>query len=122
MTDSSRWIAFTAALLALTGVMLSALGSHAIELGQLQGAWKAATGMHLFNAAGLLGLAALNLSHRSKLLAWGAWVIVLGTLLFAGSIYLHVIGGVKATNMAPVGGMLMMTGWLLAALALVWKR
>lgn len=121
MSGPSRWIAFTGALLALTGVMLSAIGSHAIEPGSAQGAWGSATGMHLFNAAGLLGLAALNSRHRSRTLAWGAWVIVLGTLLFAGSIYVDVISGLKVTNMAPVGGVLMMSGWLLAALGLVWK-
>ena len=121
MNETSRWIAFTAALLALFAVMLSAMGSHVIEMGELRGAWEAATGMHLFNAAGLLGLAALNSRHRSRLLTWGAWVIVVGTLLFAGSIYVHVITGYKATNMAPTGGILMMSGWLMAALGLVWK-
>ena len=121
MSEASRWIAFSAALLALAGVMLSAMGSHVIEMGGLQGAWEAATGMHLFNAAGLLGLAALNSRHRSKLLTLGAWVILLGTLLFAGSIYLHVITGYKITNMAPTGGILMMSGWLLAAIGMVWK-
>jgi uncharacterized membrane protein YgdD (TMEM256/DUF423 family) len=121
MTESSRWIAFSAALLAVAAVILSAMGSHVIELRDLQGAWEAATRMHLFNAAGLLGLAALNSRHQSRLLTWGAWAIVLGTLLFAGSIYLHVVTGYKISNMAPVGGVLMMLGWLLAAIGLVWK-
>lgn len=122
MNEASRWIAFIAAVLALLVVVLGALGSHAIDMGGLDGAWNAAIRMHLFNAAGLLGLAALNVHHRSVLLVWGAWVIVFGTLLFAGSIYLHVMTGYQITNMAPVGGTLMMLGWLLAALALVWKR
>lgn len=122
MNEASRWIAFIAAVLALLVVVLGALGSHAIDMGGLDGAWNAAIRMHLFNAAGLLGLAALNLYHRSRLLSWGAWVIVLGTLLFAGSIYLHVLTGYKISNMAPAGGMLMMIGWLLSALALVWKK
>ncbi|MCW8926195.1 MAG: DUF423 domain-containing protein [Xanthomonadales bacterium] len=122
MNEASRWIAFIAAVLALLVVVLGALGSHAIDIGGLDGAWNAAIRMHLFNAAGLLGLAALNVHHRSVLLVWGAWVIVSGTLLFAGSIYLHVMTGYQIINMAPVGGTLMMLGWLLAVLALVWKR
>jgi uncharacterized membrane protein YgdD (TMEM256/DUF423 family) len=121
VSDRARWVAFSGALLALLAVILGAMGSHVIGASGLVDAWEAANRMHLFNAAGLLGLAALLARHDSRLLLWGAWALVLGTLLFAGSIYLHVITGYKITNMAPAGGVLMMLGWLLAAIGLVWK-
>jgi uncharacterized membrane protein YgdD (TMEM256/DUF423 family) len=113
----ARAIAFAAAFLSLLAVILGALGSHLVDMNGLQETWGTAIRLHFFNAAGLLGLAALYSRHEFAPLKWGAWIIVLGTLLFAGSIYLHVITGLKISNMAPTGGILMMFGWLLAALA-----
>jgi uncharacterized membrane protein YgdD (TMEM256/DUF423 family) len=82
----------------------------------LQDTWKTASNIHLFSAAALFGLAALLARLESRLLNWGAWFVVVGTIVFCGSIYLHVITGSKAGNLAPTGGFLMMTGWLLAAI------
>lgn len=121
MNRCTRMIAFVAACLSLLAVILGALGSHLVEMNGLQQTWDAATRMHFFNAVGLLGLAALYARHESASLKWGAWIIVGGTLLFAGSIYLHVITGLKISNAAPTGGVLMMLGWLLAALGLIRK-
>lgn len=117
MSRCARVIATVAACLSLLAVILGALGSHLLDMNGLRETWDTALRMHLFNAAGLLGVAALYSRHESALLKWGAWSIVLGTLLFAGSLYLHVITGLKVSNMAPAGGLLMMLGWLLAALA-----
>jgi uncharacterized membrane protein YgdD (TMEM256/DUF423 family) len=117
MTTAARMIAFAGALLCLSAVILGALGSHLVDMKGMQGIWKTASNMHLFNAAGLMGVAALLSNFGSGVLKWGAWTIITGTLIFSGSIYLHVITGMMITNMAPVGGMLMMTGWGLVALA-----
>ena len=121
MNRCARMIAFVAACLCLLAVILGALGSHLVEMNGLQETWDTGIRMHLFNAVGVLGLAALYSRRDTALLKWGAWIIVLGTLLFAGSIYLHVITGMKISNMAPAGGTLMMLGWLLAAVGLIRK-
>ena len=114
-------IALAATLLAFFAVVLAAMGSHLFDMKGLQDTWQTASNIHLFNAAGLLGLAALLARLDSAWLKWGAWMVVLGTLVFCGSIYLHVITGRTPTNVAPAGGMLMMAGWLLAALAFIRK-
>ena len=121
MNTTARSIAFTAALLSLLAVVLGALGSHLVEMDGLQGTWEIATDLHLFNAAALIGLAVLYAKTGSNLLKWGAWIIILGTVLFSGSIYLHVITAYKVTNLAPIGGITMMAGWLLAVLSFVRK-
>ena len=121
MTTAARLIAFVGALLCLSAVILGALGSHLVDMKGMQGIWKTASNMHLFNAAGLMGVAALLSNFESGLLKWGAWIIITGTLIFSGSIYLHVITGMMVTNMAPLGGMLMMAGWGLVALAFLRK-
>ena len=117
MSTASRGIALAAALLALSAVILAAMGSHLFEMNGLQGLWQTASNLHLFNAAGLVGLAALLARYDSTPLKWGGWLVVLGTVVFCGSIYLHVITGRTVPSVTPSGGLLMMAGWLLAAFA-----
>lgn len=121
MSTSARLVALAATLLALSGVILAAMGSHAIDMKGMQGIWQIASNLHLFSAAGLLGVAALLARLESRWLMWGASLIVLGSVVFCGSIYLHVITGHTFSGVTPAGGMLMMTGWLVAALAFVRK-
>ena len=121
MNSTARAVAFIAALLALSAVIMAAMGSHLFDMNGMQGLWQIASNIHLFNAAALLGLAALLARLESQLLKWGAWLIVLGTLIFCGSIYLHVITGHVVPSVTPTGGLLMMAGWLLAALAFLRK-
>jgi uncharacterized membrane protein YgdD (TMEM256/DUF423 family) len=115
------WLGPVAALLALTAVVLAALGSHAIAMNGMAGAWQTASNLHLFSAAALLGLAALGRLIDSRLLNWGAWAIVVGTVIFSGSIYFRIISGYSLGGITPFGGMLMMFGWLLVFVALVRK-
>ena len=117
MRAPARAVAFAGAILALSAVILAALGSHLIDMKGLQGIWQTASILHLFNAAALIGLAALLANLESRTLQWGAWLIVLGTVIFCGSIYLHVMTGHKVPSVAPAGGLLMMAGWFLAMLA-----
>jgi len=121
VNTSARLIALAATLLALSGVILAAMGSHAIDMKGMQGIWQIASNLHLFSAAGLLGVAALLARLESAWLMWGACLIVLGSVVFCGSIYLHVITGYTFSGVTPAGGMLMMAGWLVAALAFVRK-
>jgi len=121
LNTASRTLAFAAALLALSAVILAAMGSHLFDMNGLQKSWQTASNIHLFNAAALVGLAALLARLESQFLKWGAWLIVLGTLVFCGSIYMHVITGHVVPRLTPSGGLLMMAGWALTALAFLRK-
>ena len=121
MNASTRAVALAGAILALSAVILAAMGSHLFDMNGLQGIWQTASNIHLFNSAALLGLAALLVKLESHSLRWGAWLIVLGTVVFCGSIYLHVITGRTISGVTPSGGLLMMVGWLLVIFAFLRK-
>lgn len=68
--------------------------------------------------------------HALALVACGLWApnngrlarlagaaFALGILLFCGAVYLSVLGGVRLGPVAPVGGTLLMGGWLLLGLS-----
>lgn len=118
-----RPLALAAALLGLTAVVLAALGSHAIDMTaqpQLRYIWQTASMMQMFHAAALLALAALQADH--PFLRRGAWLLVAGTVVFSGSLYLRVLLAMASAPLAPFGGVLLITGWFLLALALLRKR
>jgi len=121
VSASARHLGLASALLALSGLILAAMGSHLFDLHGMQDLWRTASNIHLFSAAGLLGLAAWLGTNNSFPLKWGAWLIVIGTVIFSGSIYLHVLTGRTLPAVTPAGGLLMMAGWLLTALAFLRK-
>ena len=114
-------VAFSGAVLALSAVILASLGAHLIPMNGLADVWRTASIIHMFNAAGLLGIAALLASRESTVLKWGAWLIAMGTLLFSGTIYAHVISGYQVPGLTPVGGLIMMVGWAFASMAFLSK-
>ena len=121
MNPSARLLALAGALMSLTVVVLAAMGSHMIDMRGLQSAWQTALKIHMFNAAAILGLAALLANTQTRLLKWGSWLIVAGSFCFCSIIFLHVVAGYVFSGVTPAGGMIMMAGWLLVVLNFVHK-
>lgn len=104
-----------AALFGLTGVLLAALGSHAVpgmdQPGNYQ-SWHSASQLHLVHAVALLALSLQLRSRPDRAVLLAAALMALGIVLFCGSIYLRVWLGLGRTfNVAPAGGLLLMAGW-----------
>jgi uncharacterized membrane protein YgdD (TMEM256/DUF423 family) len=138
MTASAR--SATSALLAagligLTGIALGAFGAHALKATLVErgmtGAWDSAVKYHLFQAVALLALAAwaraadsgADAAAGGKLIAWIAWLWVAGVVLFSGSLYWLALGGPRWLGpVTPLGGIALMLGWLLIAVAALRRR
>ena len=98
------------------GVALGAWAAHGLE-GRLPPPaieWiRTGASYQLWHAAALLGLAALTGRHATRLIGVAAVGFGLGALLFGGSLYLYAWTEQAAFAMAtPVGGALMIGGWL----------
>lgn len=108
------WIR-VAALLGTLGVVLGAFGAHALrerlEPAQLA-SWHTAVHYQLFHAVSLLALAFYG-SATGRALGATPWLFALGVLLFSGSIYALVLGGPRWLGpVTPIGGTLLIAGWL----------
>jgi len=121
MNTNARKIGLAATILSFLAILLAALGAHLINMNGLDEVWGTASSIHMFNAAALLGITALLAQRELNSLNWGAWLIVMGTVVFSGSIYLHVVSGYKIPVVTPVGGLIMMAGWALAIMAFLRK-
>ena len=119
MTTSSRLLPALAALNGLLAVGVGAFGAHGLQDPQAQDWIRTATLFQLPHAAAVLALLAWRPGARLV-----PWLLVLGSLLFAGSLQALALGAPRAVAMAaPIGGALMMLGWaILAALSLKAQR
>jgi uncharacterized membrane protein YgdD (TMEM256/DUF423 family) len=113
-----------AGLLGVTGVILGALGAHALNpwLQQRQsvGLWQTAVLYHLIHTVALLALAGRKNSagRLPPLLAAAAFCWIGGVILFSGSLYGLALGAPRALGpITPAGGLALLAGWVLVMLS-----
>lgn len=112
MTLALRLLPALAGLFGAAGVALAAAASHVGDTHLLGNA----SLMCLIHAPALLGLSILAERRRSVLLS--AWLIAPGTALFTLDLLSRHFRGEGLFPMAaPTGGMLMIAGWLVLAVA-----
>ena len=125
MPNQARALLSLAGLALLVATVGGAVGSHAltgIDARELQ-SFNTAVQFLFFHGLGLIAITLVGLRGIGGRWLWGsAWIMVLGALLFSGSIILRTLGapgGIVAV--APYGGVLLMVGWLGFA-ASIWHR
>jgi uncharacterized membrane protein YgdD (TMEM256/DUF423 family) len=118
-----KWL-FIAALTGATGVAIAAFGEHALA-GRLEPRLLAAfatAGRYQMIHALAIGLAALAARGAARRWAEGAAALFfVGTVLFCGSLYVLALSGIRIIGIiTPFGGIALIAGWLLLAVA-AWK-
>jgi uncharacterized membrane protein YgdD (TMEM256/DUF423 family) len=99
-------------------VLLGAFASHGLQLdGQQQGWMDLANRYHFYHTLALL-VAALLPPRRLLTLAVAAWLA--GILLFCGSLYLAAMTPLRLFWMTPLGGLMLLLGWL-SMLLYAWR-
>lgn len=113
MPTYDRVIGVAAGLSGAAGVAVSAAGAHAYAGTNFETAGE----MLIVHAAALLALSVPSrASTRVRQIA--ALVMVVGLLLFCGTLIMGVVQGASPFPMAaPLGGLLLIASWLIAAVA-----
>jgi uncharacterized membrane protein YgdD (TMEM256/DUF423 family) len=103
-----------AGLLGALGVAASAAGSHGAETNLTT-----AGTFLLLHAAALIAISALR---DNRLVTLSGWTIAVGVILFAGDLGMRARAGVALFPMAaPIGGGIMILGWLGVCIAGLWR-
>lgn len=106
----------TAALLGFSAVLLGAFGAHGLKSRitvEMLAVFEIGCRYHLAHALALLALSSLTPFLKEPTLRWVMRFWVLGVVIFSGSLYALAITGVRRWGMVtPVGGLLLMVGWL----------
>ena len=109
------------ALTGALGVATGAFGAHALKTRlstELLAVWNTAAHYQLLHAVVLLALALhAQSTGRTINLPWG--LMFAGVVLFSGSLYAMCLSGLRILGaITPIGGLLMIAGWLAAGLLL----
>jgi uncharacterized membrane protein YgdD (TMEM256/DUF423 family) len=120
MTLAARRLVGMAALLLALATIVGALSAHLLRerLTDDQVAiLHTAVEYQFFHSLGLLAVGVLALTHGSKLLHAAGALLGIGTVLFSGSLYLLLVGAPRIVGvLTPLGGLCLITGWLLLAI------
>ena len=121
-----KTIAITSFALLALAVILGAFGAHGLKeqiSPESLANWKTANFYHFIHALGMLLLVVLYHNSPNHLLRKAAWLLCLGIVLFSGSIYWlsikSVIGVIPLSILGPItplGGLVFICGWIIAAL------
>lgn len=117
MTLSHRILLVCAAFAMLLATMLGAYGAHGLQGSLSANAWSAYQTAVQYQFIHGLGLIATVLVARScpssRLIAASSWLLLIGIVLFCGSIYATSFGAPASFGaLAPYGGSAFMLGWL----------
>lgn len=109
------------ALYGALAVGLGAIGAHALDSNFVPAdseTFDTAVFYQLVHALAMVAIGGLKDHVLPILLGAASWAFGLGILLFSGSLYLLVLGGpAEAAYATPVGGVLLVIGWLMVAVA-----
>jgi uncharacterized membrane protein YgdD (TMEM256/DUF423 family) len=119
MQKSQRLFLMIAAASGAVAVGLGAFGAHAlknmVEPDMLE-VWKTAVFYQFIHTLTIFIAAVCAPLWNSKSVLWACLAWTGGILLFSGSLYALVLTGIKILGaITPIGGVLMILGWLLLA-------
>lgn len=104
---------------AFSGVALGAFAVHALKGSlalELLAAFETGVRYQLYHALALLAVAWACTRWPGRVLSIGGGLLFAGTILFSGSLYALSLSGMRGLGMiTPVGGLLLLAGWLCVA-------
>lgn len=108
--ETPRLLPALAAFNALLALTFGTFAAHGIKDPQARQWIMTGVMFQLPHVAAVFGLIAWR---NSRAIRSGAWAISLGSLIFAGNLYALALGAPRfIAAFAPIGGTLMMFGWL----------
>jgi uncharacterized membrane protein YgdD (TMEM256/DUF423 family) len=117
------WIVL-GAVNAFLAVAAGAFGAHGLKarLGpDLLTIFETGARYHMYHSLGLIAIGLVAQARPSPLLSGAGWAMMVGILLFSGSLYALALTGVRALGaITPIGGLGFLVGWALLAAA-VWR-
>jgi len=117
--EMERMIFAVGSTLAGLGVVFGAFGAHALKASlspKMLDTFETGVRYQMYHGLGLLALAWAISRWPERRLVPAAWLLLAGTVVFSGSLYLLVLTGVRWFGaITPFGGAALITGWGLIA-------
>jgi len=121
MSNTSKPISLVSigSVMMAIGVALGAFGAHGLEEMLEQAGrtdtFETAVKYHFYNSLGIILIGIICKMHPGSFKLSG-WLIFFGTIIFSGSLYILCFTGITILGaITPIGGVLLIIGWLIAA-------
>lgn len=120
-----KWVA-VAAMLGLMAVAAGAFGAHLLKdklIAKDLTAFETAARYQMYHALALIATAWIIVHHPTRTANLAAWLFLIGVIFFSGSIYGLVFFKWRWLGpVTPLGGLLLMLGWLMLIIAALSKK
>ncbi|AWP38613.1 DUF423 domain-containing protein [Heyndrickxia coagulans] len=115
---------FLGAINACISVALGAFGAHGLKGIMDQkylDIWETGVRYEMYHALGLIAIGILSGTLKSSaLLSWSGWLMLIGIVLFSGSLYVLSLTKISVLGaITPIGGVAFLASWILLAIAAV---
>lgn len=112
---NERHLIACAAINLLIAIAAGAFGAHALKnflSAEMLSVWQTAVQYQMLHGLALLALANLLPRWDAKKIRWSAISMLLGIVLFSGSLYLLAASGIRVLGaITPLGGLAFLFGW-----------
>lgn len=110
------------AINAFLTVALGAFGAHGLKgkiTEDMLTVYQTGVQYHMFHSLGLIAVGILGGKLASTtMVAWSGWALLVGIILFSGSLYALSLSGIRVLGaITPIGGVSFLVGWALLAIA-----
>lgn len=109
---------------AAIAVAFGAFGAHALKeklSAHYLAVWETAVQYQMFHALGLIAIGILmssSLMGAIPQLNWAGYLLLIGTIIFSGSLYLLSLTGIGVLGaITPIGGVAFIAGWIMLIVA-----
>ncbi|MGV8136167.1 MAG: DUF423 domain-containing protein [Mangrovibacterium sp.] len=121
----NKSILLTGSVFLALAVITGAFGAHALKArlaDSMMQIYKTAVEYHFYHALGLLFVGILSVQFPSGLINWSGICLIMGIVLFSGSLYVIALTGIRWIGViTPIGGISFIAGWLLLFFS-IWKN
>lgn len=117
-------ILIAGAIFMAMSVLLGAFGAHALKNSltpEMLAVYTTAVQYQFYHSLGLLLIGLIGFQFKkSRWLNWSGILLVVGIILFSGSLYALSISGIKVLGaITPIGGVAFVAGWICLAVGIL---
>lgn len=114
--QESRFFFIAGAVSGFLSVAFGAFGAHGLKTRvsqEMLAVFETGVKYQMYHALALLAAAWAITQFPPNLVKLSGWFFIFGSVIFSGSLYALVFSGVKSWGaVTPVGGLLLLSGWL----------
>jgi uncharacterized membrane protein YgdD (TMEM256/DUF423 family) len=114
--STGKFFLILGATLSFLGVAIGAFGAHALKQKispEMLSILEVGVRYQMYHAIALIAVGILIIIFPATYFSLAGWLLLLGTTLFSGSLYILALTQIRAWGaISPIGGLLFLCGWL----------